>query len=194
MLAYSGAFGSVEVLSSALQGAATHDRGGVARETLLRQQFAQFHLDQFQQLRVIHLVNLVQVDHDARHFHLARQQHMLVRLRHGPIRGGHHQDGAIHLRGTRDHVLDVVTVTGHVHVGIVTLVRLVFHVGDVDRDAARLLFRRIVNRVVRTELRLPEKLTVLRDRRRQRGLAMVNVTHRAHVHVRFRCAYTSASP
>ena len=95
---------------------------------------------------------LVQVHHDGRHFHLARQQHMLVRLRHRSIRRCHHQDRAIHLRRSGDHVLDVVAVSGHVHVRIVPLVRLVFHVRNVDRDAARFLFRRIVDLVVGLEI------------------------------------------
>ena len=109
---------------------------------------------------------------------------MLVRLRHGAVGGCHHQDGAIHLRRTRDHVLDIVTVSRHVYVRIVPLVGLIFNMCYVDRDAARLLFRSIVNRVVRPVLRIPEKLTVLRDRRRQRGLAVIDVSHRPDVHVR----------
>ena len=119
-----------------------------------------------------------------RHFHLPRQQHMLVRLRHRPVRRRHHQDRPVHLRRTRDHVLDVVPVPGHVHVRIVPLVRLVFHVRNVDRDAARLLFRRVVDLVVGLELRLPQHLADLRDRRRQRRLPVVDVPHRPHVHMR----------
>jgi hypothetical protein len=48
-----------------------------------------------------------------------------------------------------------------------------------DRDAARLLLRRVVDLVIRTEI-----TKKLRDRRRQRRLAMVNVTNRANVDVR----------
>jgi hypothetical protein len=33
--------------------------------------------------------------------HLARQQDVLARLRHRPVGGGHHQDGAVHLGGGR---------------------------------------------------------------------------------------------
>ena len=105
-------------------------------------------------------------------------------LRHRSIRRCHHQDRAVHLRRTRDHVLDVVTVSGHVHVRIVPLVRLVFHVRNVDRDAARFLFRRIVDLVVGLEIRLAQHLRHLRDRRRQRRLAMVDVSHRPHIQMR----------
>jgi hypothetical protein len=77
-------------------------------------------------------------------------------------------------------------VTRAVNVRVVTLGRLVLDVRGVDRDAARLLFRRRVNLVV--GLRLATKLLRQdrRDRRRQRGLAMVNVTNRADVYVRLR--------
>ena len=57
----------------------------------------------------------------ARHFHLPRQQHVLPRLRHRPVRRRHHQDRPVYLRRSRDHVLDVVSVPWHVHVRIVPL-------------------------------------------------------------------------
>jgi hypothetical protein len=85
------------------------------------------------------------------HFHLARQQHVLARLRHRPVRRCHHQDRAVHLRRTGDHVLDVVTVTGHVHVRVVPVLGLVFHVRNVDRDPARFFFRRVVDLIIRLE-------------------------------------------
>jgi hypothetical protein len=82
------------------------------------------------------------------------KQHVFARLRHRTIGGRHHQDRAVHLRRARDHVLDVVAVTGHVHVRIVPLVRLVFHVRNVDRDTARFFFRRVVDLVVGFEFRV----------------------------------------
>src|ERR1700751_4163035 len=60
----------------------------------------------------------------------------------GAVRGRHSQNRAIHLRSTRDHVLHVVGVAGAIYVRVVTLVRLVLHVRRIDRDPARLLFRR----------------------------------------------------
>ena len=53
-----------------------------------------------------------------------------------------------------------------------------------DRDAARLLFRRRVDLVVRLELAAKALRADLRQRRRQRRLAVIHVTDRAHVHVR----------
>ena len=76
---------------------------------------------------------------------------MLTRLGHRAVGGGDHEDRAVHLRGAGDHVLDVVGVTGAVDVRVVTVRRLVLDVGDGDRDAARLLLRRLVDLVERRE-------------------------------------------
>ena len=53
-----------------------------------------------------------------------------------------------------------------------------------DRDAARLLFRRLVDLIVGRERRAAGLRQHLRDRRRQRRLAMVDVTDRADVAMR----------
>ena len=63
-----------------------------------------------------------------RHVHLTRQQHVLTRLRHRTVRGAHHQDRAVHLRRSRDHVLHVVRVARAVDVRVVTVLSLVLHV------------------------------------------------------------------
>ena len=62
--------------------------------------------------------------------------------------------------------------------------RFVFHVRGRDRDPARLLFRRRVNRVIRLEFATKTLCADLRQRRRQGRLAMVNVTNRADVYMR----------
>ena len=59
---------------------------------------------------------------------LAREQHVLARLRHDAVERAHHQDRAVHLRRARDHVLDVVGVAGAIDVRVVALRRLVLHV------------------------------------------------------------------
>jgi hypothetical protein len=53
-----------------------------------------------------------------------------------------------------------------------------------NRDPARLLFRRRVDLVIRLELATKPLSAHLRQRRRQRRLAVVHVTDRAYVHVR----------
>jgi hypothetical protein len=117
---------------------------------------------------------------------LVRQQHVLSRLRHRTIRRSHHQDRPIHLRRSRDHVLDVVPVPRHIHMRIVSILCLIFHMRNVDRDAAFFFFRRIVDRIEGAVIRKSLHCLYFCDRRRQRGFPMVNVPHRPHIHVRLR--------
>jgi hypothetical protein len=158
---------------------ARDDRDVVAGEVVGGQQLAHLHLDQLQQLLVVDLVDLVHEHHQRRHADLAGQQDVLARLRHRAVGGVHHQDRAVHLRRAGDHVLHVVGVAGAVDMRVVTRVGLVFHMRRRDRDPARLLLRRAVDLVIRLEV-----AEILRDRRRQRRLAVVNVTDRADVHMR----------
>src|ERR1051325_3002047 len=79
--------------------AADHRRF-VARVVVLAEQLAHLELDQVEQLGVFDQVALVEEHADLRHVHLAGKQDMLARLRHRAVDGAHHEDRAIHLRGT----------------------------------------------------------------------------------------------
>ena len=157
----------------------------VALELVLGQELADFHLHQVQHLRVFHRVALVQEHHDVVQTHLARQQHVLARLRHHAVQRAHHQDRAVHLRRARDHVLDVVRVARAIDVRVVPLRRLVLHVAHRDRHRLRLVADDAALRDVRVLDLLRQVLLALdlHDRRRQRRLAVVDVTDRPHVHV-----------
>jgi hypothetical protein len=98
--------------SSAFSAEPVHDRDVVARELVAREQLADLHLDELEQLGVVDHVGLVQEDDDVRHLDLAGEQDVLARLRHRAVGGRDHQDRAVHLGGARDHVLDVVGVPG----------------------------------------------------------------------------------
>ncbi|GJE04103.1 hypothetical protein GMJLKIPL_6063 [Methylobacterium isbiliense] len=168
------------------QGRALGDRDVVAREVVLREQLAHLELDEVQELRIVDHVDLVHEHHERRHADLAGEQDVLAGLRHRAVGRRDHQDRPVHLGGPRDHVLDVVGVAGAVDVGVVPVLGLVLDVGGRDRDPARLLLRRLVDLVVGRE-RGPARLRQnLRDRRRQRRLAVVNVPDRPDVAVRLR--------
>src|SRR5262245_47558061 len=141
-----------------LQRAPTHHRYLVPWKLVERQQLPHLQLHQVQQLRVVHHVDLVHEHHDVRHPDLSRQQYVLPRLRHRPVRRRHHQDRTVHLRRTRDHVLDVVRVSRAVHVRIVPLRRRVLHMRRRDRDPSLLLLRRIVDRIERPHRHLRVEL------------------------------------
>ena len=117
---------------------------------------------------------------------LAGQEDVLVGLSHRAVGGGDHEDRAVHLSGTGDHVLDVVGVAGAVNVRVVALLGLVLDVSDGDGDTALTLLGGLVDLVERLE-RVPLGVLQgqhLRDRRGERGLAVVDVSDGADVAVR----------
>ena len=128
--------------------------------------------------------HLVHEHDDRRNADLAGEQDVLAGLRHRAVGGRHDEDRAVHLGGAGDHVLHIVGVAGAVDVGVVAVRRLVFDVRRRDRDAARLLFRRLVDLVIGRERRTACFRQNLRDRCRQRRLAVIDVTDRADVAVR----------
>src|SRR5579862_3810743 len=166
-----------------LQRRTNHDRGLLARKLVHRQKLPNLHLHQLEQLLVVHHVGLVHEHHDVRHTYLTRQQNVLARLRHRPIRRRYHQNRPVHLRRPRDHVLHVVRVPRTVHVRVVAVLALVLHVRRRNRNPARLLLRRLVNLVVRYKLTPIRLRHHLRQRRRQSRLPMIHMTNRPHVHV-----------
>ena len=164
------------------------DRDVVAGELVLGEELAHLQLDELEQLGVVDHVGLVQRDDDRRHLDLAREQDVLARLRHRAVGGRDHEDRAVHLRGARDHVLDVVGVARAVDVRVMAVRRLVLDVRRVDRDAALPLLGSVVDRreVAHLCVAAAGLGEHLRDRRRQRRLAVVDVPDRADVDVRLR--------
>jgi hypothetical protein len=162
-----------------------HDGDLLAREPVPGQQLPQLQLDQVEQLRVVDRVGLVHRHHEVLDPDSPRQQHVLARLRHHPVQSRDDEDCPIDLRHSGDHVLDVVGVARHVDVGVVPRRRLVLDVGDVDGDAAPDLLGRPVD-PVEGDVPVGRRVTVgqhLRDRRGERGLAVVDVPHRADVEI-----------
>jgi hypothetical protein len=74
---------------------------------------------------------------------------VLTGLGHRAVGGGNNQNGAVHLRGSGDHVLDIVGVAGAVNVGIVTVLGLVLDVGGGDGDTTLALFGSVVDLIKR---------------------------------------------
>ncbi len=178
--------GPLGVALQGLQRGDADDRRLVAVVVLGGQQLADLHLHQLEQLLILNHVGLVQRDQQGGNTDLTGEQHVLAGLGHGAVGGGDHQDGAVHLRGTGDHVLDVVGVTGGVHVRVVTVLGLVLDVRDVDGDTALALLGSLVDLVEGGEGVEVRVLVVqdLGDRGGQRRLAVVDVTDRSDVDVR----------
>ena len=162
------------------------DRDVVAGELVGREQLTDLHLDELEDLLVVDHVGLVERHDDVGDADLASEEDVLLRLRHRAVGRGDHEDRAVHLRSAGDHVLDVVSVTRAVDVGVVATLRLVLDVRDRDGDAALALLGSLVD-VVERELRVEVRVLVVQDlgdRSRQRRLPVVDVTNGADVDVR----------
>ncbi len=164
-----------------------HDRDLVAGETVFGQELTYFQFHQLQQLGIIHQVDLVEEDDQGGYVHLASQQNVLTGLRHRAVGGGNHQDGAVHLGSPGDHVLDEVGVAGAVDVGIMPFVGFVLHVGHGDGyRLGRIAHRPALGDIgIRLEFGHPLLFLHGQDRTCQGGLAVVNVSDRSDIDVRF---------
>ena len=112
---------------------------------------------------------------------------MLARLRQRTVVSGNHKDRTVDLRGTGDHVFDVVGVARHVDVGVVALLALVLLVRSRDRDTARFFFRRVVDvGVVARFVHVAGKTLRehMSDRSGQSRFTVVDVTHGTDIDVR----------
>ena len=159
----------------------------VAVEALGGQKFANFHLDEVEELFVVNHVALVECNEQCRNANLAGQQNVLAGLSHWAVSSSNHEDCAVHLSSTGNHVLDVVSVAWSVNVCVVTLLGLVLHVGDGDGNTALALFRSGVNGVevaLDVGLRWETVSQYLRDSSGERRLTVVNVADGANVYVR----------
>ena len=178
--------GPLGVALEGLESGDADDGSLVAVVVLGGQQLAHLHLNQVEELLVVHHVGLVEGHEEGGDAHLAGEQDVLAGLGHRAVGGGDHEDRAIHLGGTGNHVLDVVGVPGGVDVRVVALVGLVLDVRDVDGDTALTLLRSLVDLVEGGEGVQLGVLVVqnLGDRSGQRRLTVVDVTDRSDVDVR----------
>src|SRR5215213_4433874 len=156
----------------------------VAREVVLGQELADLDLDELEELLVVDHVHLVHEHDHVGHVHLTREQDVLAGLRHRAVGRRYHEDRPVHLGCTRDHVLDVIGVTGAIDVRVVTVLRLVLHVRGGDRDAALLLLRSVVDLLEAARLAAVLLGQHLSNGRGQRRLAVVDVPDRADIHMR----------
>ncbi|VGO76683.1 hypothetical protein SB00001_00337 [Klebsiella variicola] len=167
------------------QSRTTNDRGVVAREIVLRQQFTNFHLNQFQQLFVINHVAFVQEHDDVRNAYLTTQQDVLTSLRHRAVSRSNNQDRAVHLRSTGDHVFNIVGVARAVYVRVVASRGVIFNVRGVDGDTTSFFFRCVIDLVECTSRTTVGFSQNGSDGSSQGSFTMVNVADSTNVDVRF---------
>lgn len=123
-----------------------HDNGSIVTlKAVGRQQLAHLHLDQLQHLLVLNSIDLVDENDNALDTDLAGQKQVLPGLGHLSVTGSDDDDGAIHGRGTSNHVLDVIGVTRAVDVGVMPVVGGVLDVCGGDGDTTLALLGSLVN-------------------------------------------------
>ena len=96
------------------------------------------------------------------------------------------QDRTVHLCCTCDHVLDIVCVSGAVHVCVVTFFRLILNVTGIDGNTSFLLFGCIIDlRIIHKFVGAVHQRKIFGDRSSQRGFTMVNVANGTNVYMGF---------
>ena len=160
----------------------------ITRELVAGKQLTNFHLNQFKELRVINLVNLVKEYYHCRNANLTSKQNVLTGLRHWTISCRNYQDCTIHLSSTSDHVLYIVSMARAVNVCIVTSFSLVLNVCSVDGNTTLSLFRSLIDVGVILKLSHTLLRENLGDCCSQSSLTMVNVTDSTNVNMWF-CSF-----
>ena len=111
-----------------LEARTADDRSVLAVEALLVEKLADFLFDEVDEVFVVNHVHLLRKTMIFGTPTWRGKQDVLAGLRHDAVGRGDHEDCAVHLGGTRDHVLDVVGVARSVDVRVVALRRLVLGV------------------------------------------------------------------
>ena len=164
----------------------TDDGDVVAIEIVRAEELTDFHLDEFEQLGIVNKVALVEEDDELGHANLTGEQDVLTGLGHGTVGSGNHEDCTVHLGGTGNHVLHIVSVAGAVDVRIVALLGLILNVGGVNGDTTLLLFGSGVDAVKAFNLGQTLLCEHLGDGGGEGGLTVVHMADSADVYVRFR--------
>ena len=182
-----GVFAKLGLLAVQRLKGGTLDYGNVvAGEVIAGKKLADLKLDKLEKLGVVYHVCFVEVYYYVRHAYLTGKKDVLPGLRHGTVGCGYNEDRSVHLCCAGDHVLDVVGVARTVYVGIVTVVGLIFYMGGGYGYAALTLFRGVVNLVKCLEYCLALGCKNLGYGSSKGRLAVVYVTNRANVYMRFR--------
>ena len=128
------------------------NRSVVTIEIIEVQQLTHLHLNEVEHLRIVNHIALVHKYNQARYVYLASQQNVLAGLRHRTISCSNYDDCTIHLSGTGNHVLYIVSVARAVYVCVVTVSSLILYVSGVDSNTTLFLLRSVIDRIERTLL------------------------------------------
>ena len=108
---------------------------------------------------------------------------MLPSLGHGSISSSNDKNTSVHLSGTSNHILNVISVAGAVNVAVVSVLSLVLNVTGVDGNLTGLLLGGLVNVLVAHGLGPALLRKDLRDGLGKSGLAVIDVADGADIDV-----------
>jgi len=178
---------SVRILGVGLQNIQSRtsdERCVVAGEIIGAEKLSDFHFNKLDELFVVNHVALVQENNDLRHANLTGKKDVLAGLGHRAICCRNNENSAVHLSCTGDHVLNIVSMAGAVHVSIVTVCGLILNVSGIDGDTSFLFLGSRVDSIISLDLDGGVcQSQNLGDSSGKRGLTMVNVTDCANVNM-----------
>lgn len=130
-----------------------HDDGGVVTlEAVAAEELTHLHLDELEHFGVVNGIDLVDEDNKSLDTDLAGEQQVLTGLGHLTVRGGDDNDGAVHVGGTGNHVLDVIGVARAVDVRVVAVLGRVLDVGGGNGDTTLAFLGSLVDGTVLEEV------------------------------------------
>jgi hypothetical protein len=166
----------------------TTDDRAVLIELVESEEVANLHFYEVEHFLIVNKVNLVHENEDLRDVNLTGEKDVLASLGHRTIGGCNHEDCAVHLGSTGNHVLHIVGVARAVNVSVVTLFGLILNVSGVDGDTTLFLFGSVVDLVERLYLVSVATNALcehLGDGSGEGGLTVVNVADSTDVDMRF---------
>ncbi|CAB4791481.1 unannotated protein [freshwater metagenome] len=110
-----------------LQSRNLDNRNIVTRELIFIKKLTNLKLHKIKKFLIIDHVDLIQSNNQRRHTNLTSKQHMLTSLRHRTISSRHNQNRAVNLSSTSDHVLDVISMSRHINMRVMTIRSLILN-------------------------------------------------------------------
>ena len=100
--------------------------------------------------------------------------------RHRSISGGYHEYTGIHLGCTSDHILDVVDMAWAIHMGVMTIISLIFKSSSIDGDTSSFFLGCLIDRSVFQIFSLLLRRQIFCNGGCQGRLTVIDVTDRSH--------------